>query len=57
MANEGGDVVSITAGQASPSTIPIISQLTTRQYDAESMDRKTYSRAEFHVKSNTGFSD
>jgi len=54
--NEGGDVVSITAGQASPSTIPIISQLTTRQYDAESMDRKTYSRAEFHVKSNTGFS-
>ena len=55
--NEGGDVVSITAGQASPSTIPIISQLTTRQYDAESMDRKTYSRAEFHVKSNSSQTD
>ena len=38
--NEGGDVVSITAGQASSSTIPVISQLTTRQYDADSMDRK-----------------
>lgn len=55
--NEGGDVVSITAGQASSSTIPVISQLTTRQYDADSMDRKTYSRAEFHVKSNSSQTD
>ena len=53
--NEGGDVVSITAGQATSSTIPVISQLTSRQYDADSMDRKTFSRAEFHVKSNQGF--
>ena len=55
--NEGGDVVSITAGQATSSTIPVISQLTTRQYDAESMDRKTFSRAEFHVKSNSSQTD
>jgi len=55
--NEGGDVVSITAGQSSSSTIPVISQLTTRQYDAESMDRKTFSRAEFHVKSNSSQTD
>jgi len=53
---EGGDVVSLTAGQAESETIPVVSQLTTRQYDADSMDRKTFSRAELHVKSNTGFS-
>jgi len=55
--NEGGDVVSITAGQSSSSTIPVISQLTTRQYDADSMERKTYSRAELHVKSNSSQTD
>ena len=55
--NEGGDVVSITAGQSSSSTIPVISQLTTRQYDADSMERKTFSRAEFHVKSNSSQTD
>lgn len=55
--NEGGDVVSITAGQATSSTIPVISQLTSRQYDADSMDRKTFSRAEFHVKSNSSQTD
>ena len=53
---EGGDVVSLTAGQAESETIPVVSQLTTRQYDADSMDRKTFSRAELHLKSNTGFS-
>ena len=53
---EGGDVVSLTAGQAESETIPVVSQLTTRQYDADSMDRKTYSRSELHLKSNTGFS-
>ena len=53
---EGGDVVSLTAGQAESETIPVVSQLTTRQYDADSMDRKAFSRAELHVKSNTGFS-
>jgi len=50
---EGGDVVSMTAGQAIPATIPIVSQVTTRQYDAESLDRKKFSRAEFHIKSGS----
>ena len=53
---EGDDLVSLTAGQATTTPIPVISQLTTRQYDADSMDRKNFSRAEFHVKSNDGFS-
>jgi len=50
---EGGDVVSMTAGQAIPATIPVVSQVTTRQYDAESLDRKKFSRAEFHIKSGS----
>jgi hypothetical protein len=50
---EGGDVVSMTAGQAVPTTIPVVSQVTTRQYDADSLDRKKFSRAEFHVKSGS----
>lgn len=52
---EGDDLVSLTAGQATTTPISVISQLTTRQYDANSMDRKNFSRAEFHVKSNNGF--
>jgi hypothetical protein len=51
------DQVSVTAGEIEKDPIPIISQLITRQYDAESMDRKTYSRAEFHVKSNSSQTD
>ena len=50
---EGGDVVSMTAGQALAETIPIVSQVTTRQYDADSLDRKKFSRAEFHIKSGS----
>jgi len=50
---EGGDVVSLTAGQAIPATIPVVSQITTRQYDADSLDRKKFSRAEFHIKSGS----
>ncbi len=48
---EGGDVVSLTAGQAVSQTIPVVSQITTRQYDADQLDRKMFSRAEFHIKS------
>jgi len=48
---EGGDVVSLTAGQAVSQTIPVVSQVTTRQYDADQLDRKMFSRAEFHIKS------
>jgi len=54
---EGGDVVSVTPGQASAETIPVISQLTTRQFDAESMDRKVFSRSEIHMKSNSSQTD
>lgn len=50
---EGDDLVSLTAGQATTTSIPVVSQLTTRQYDANSMDRKSFSRAELHVKSNS----
>jgi hypothetical protein len=51
---EGGDVVSVTPGQASSETIPVISQLTTRQFDVDAIDRKVFSRSEIHVKSNSG---
>ena len=51
---EGGDIVSVTPGQASSETIPVISQLTTRQFDADAIDRKVFSRSEIHVKSNSG---
>ena len=51
---EGGDVVSVAPGQASSETIPVISQLTTRQFDADAIDRKVFSRSEIHVKSNSG---
>ncbi len=54
---EGGDVVSLKAGQAQSDTISVVSQLTTRQFDADSLDRKTFSRAEFHVKSDSNASD
>ena len=54
---EGGDVVSVTPGQASDETIPVISQLTTRQFDAETMDRKVFSRSEIHMKSNSSQTD
>ena len=51
---DGNDKVLRKAGQ-SPEVdpgIPVISQLVTRQYDADSIDRKTFSRAELQVKSS-----
>lgn len=50
-AREGKDVVSLTAGQAEKEGIDVVSQVTTRQYDADQLDRKMFSRAEFHIKS------
>ena len=50
---ESGDIVSVTAGQAEPETVNIISQLTSRQYDANQIDRKTFARGEFHLKSGS----
>ena len=51
---EGNDKVSQKAGQSSEDDpgIPVVSQLTTRQYDADSMDRKNFSRAELQIKSS-----
>jgi len=55
---DGGDVVSMTAGQAVPETIAVISQCTTRQYDADTADRKMFARSELHIKSSDeGLSD
>jgi hypothetical protein len=55
---EGGDVVSMTAGQAVPETIAVVSQCTTRQYDADTADRKMFARSELHIKSSDeGLSD
>ena len=54
---EGGDVVSVTPGQSSAETIPVISQLTSRQFDADSMDRKVFSRSEIQMKSNNSQTD
>ena len=55
---EGGDVVSLTAGQAIPETIDVVSQCTTRQYDADTADRKMFARSELHIKSSDeGLSD
>jgi hypothetical protein len=48
-ANDGGDVVSLVSG-AQDETIPVVSRLVTRQYDADSLDRKQFSRAELQLK-------
>ena len=37
---DGGDVVSMSAGQAVPETIDVVSQCTTRQYDADTADQE-----------------
>jgi hypothetical protein len=55
---DGGDVVSMSAGQAVPETIAVVSQCTTRQYDADTADRKMFARSELHIKSSDqGVSD
>ncbi len=50
---EGNDNVSLTAGEVSSNSITIISQLTSRQYDANQIDRKTFARGELHLKSGS----
>jgi hypothetical protein len=50
---EGNDNVSLTAGEVSSNPITIISQLTSRQYDANQIDRKTFARGELHLKSGS----
>ena len=48
---DGGDQVSVTAGVSVPQTIAVDSILQTREYDAESIDRKIFASAEVHLKS------
>ena len=48
-ANNGGDVVSLVSGEQDE-TIAVNSRLVTRQYDANSLDRKHFSQAEFQIK-------
>jgi hypothetical protein len=56
-ANNGGDIVSLVSA-SQDETIPVVSRLVTRQYDADSFDRKQFSRAELQVKGeSTGVSD
>lgn len=56
-ANDGGDIVSLVSA-SQDETIPVVSRLVTRQYDANSFDRKQFSRAELQVKGeSTGVSD
>jgi len=47
--NNGGDVVSLVSGEQDE-TIAVNSRLVTRQYDANSLDRKHFSQAEFQIK-------
>jgi hypothetical protein len=49
---DGGDQISIQAGVSDPVTVDVISKLTTREYDLETMDRKYFSRGELHIKSD-----
>ena len=48
---DGGDQVSVQAGNSVGETIPVVSQLVTREYDCDSFDRKAFSRSEIHLKS------
>jgi hypothetical protein len=48
---DGGDQVSVQAGNSVGETIPVVSQLVTREYDCDSIDRKAFSRSEIHLKS------
>ena len=49
---EGGDRVSVQKGITIPEEINIKSKLVTRDYDLNTLDRKTFSRGELHVKSS-----
>jgi hypothetical protein len=48
---DGGDQVSVQAGTNVAETIPVDSQLITREYDCDTIDRKVFSRSELHLKS------
>jgi hypothetical protein len=56
---DGGDDVTQRAGEAPElfDPIPVVSQLTTRQYDGDTIERKNFSRAELQIKSDKGDSN
>jgi hypothetical protein len=49
---DGGDQISVQAGVSIPETIDVESRLLTREYALGNLDRKVFSRAEVHLKSN-----
>ena len=50
----GGDQISVSAGVTIPETLDVDSKLVTREYDANTIDRKHFAQAELHVKSDSG---
>ena len=48
----GGDQISVSAGVTIPETLDVNSKLVTREYDADTIDRKVFSRTELHVESS-----
>jgi hypothetical protein len=48
----GGDQISVSAGVSVSETLDVESQLVTREYDADTIDRKVFSRTELHVESS-----
>ena len=50
----GGDQISVSAGVTIPETLDVDSKLVTREYDADTLDRKHFAQAELHVKSDSG---
>jgi hypothetical protein len=49
---DGNDQVSVVTGDNEAETIAVESILTTREYDADTIERKFYNRAELHLKSS-----
>lgn len=49
---DGNDQVSVVVGDNEAQTVAVESILTTREYDAETIERKFYNRAELHLKSS-----
>ena len=48
---DGDDQISVTAGSSATEVVTVNSILTTREYDAEAIDRKYFARGEIHLKS------
>ena len=49
---DGSDQTSVAVGDNEAQTVAVESILTTREYDAETIDRKFYNRAELHLESS-----